>query len=139
MYLLDSDIVAALRRPRPDPTVVAWLKGIPEAEVYISALTIGELEAGIELARERNEAEAERLTRWLDKLAASRNVLPMDHDAFWLWAKLRHRHPARGFEEAMIAATALLHDLTLVTGQPGDFEAFDVPLLNPFEDAPIEE
>lgn len=132
MYLLDTNVVAELRKPKPNGALLRWLRSIPEAELFLSAATIGELESGIEGLRERDEAKAESLTRWLDLLAATRNILPMDQDAFWLWAKLLHRKPQPASEDAMIAATALLHDLTVVTRNTRAFAAFDVPLLDPF-------
>ena len=136
MYLLDTPVVSELRRDNPHRGLVAWLNAIPEAELFVSAVTVGEIAAGIESIAERDEVKAQSLTRWLDQLAANQKVLPMDQDSFWLWAKLRHGRPGTTSEDAMIAATALLHNLTLVTGNSRAFEAFDVPLLNPFRSPP---
>ena len=131
MYLLDTSVVAELRRPSPDPTVVRWLQGVPETQLHLSTVTIGEIQAGIERLRERDQASAETLSRWLDQLAASSSILPMDYEAFRLWARLCHGKPDQRSEDAMIAATAMWHDLTVVTRDTAPFELFGVPYLNP--------
>lgn len=137
MYLLDTDIVAELRRPRPDPAVARWLEGVPESQLHLSTVTIGEIQGGIEQLRERDAGQAEALSRWLDLLAASSSILPMDYEAFRLWARLVHGKPGRGSEQAMIAATAMWHDLTVVTRDTEAFALYGVPVLNPL-DPPME-
>lgn len=132
MYLLDTNVVSELRKPKPHGAVLAWFEGIADEQLHLSAVTIGEIQAGIELTREQDEAKALELQVWLDAVAASYNVLPMDAPAFKAWARLMHRKSDTVYEDAMIAATAKIHGLTVVTRNVADFKAFGVPLLNPF-------
>ncbi len=133
MYLLDTNIVSELRRPRPHGAVVAWLKTIADADLHLSAVTLGEIQAGIELTREQDAAKASEIEAWVQLVAASCNVLPMDGEKFRMWARLMHRKSDALYEDAMIAATAIVHELTIVTRNVADFAHFDVQLLNPFE------
>ena len=132
MFLLDTNIVSELRRPRPDPHVVTWLKDVADTDLCLSAVTVGEIQAGIELTRAQDPAKAVELEVWVDQLAGSYNVLPMDAACFRAWAKLMHGQSDTLYEDAMIAATALTHNLTVVTRNVRDFARFDVPVLNPF-------
>jgi predicted nucleic acid-binding protein len=132
MYLLDTNVVAELRRPRPHGAVVAWLRAAADASLYLSAVTIGELQAGIEIAREQDAAKAAEIEAWLDRVAETYNVLAMDAPTFRHWARLMHRRSDQLIEDAMIAATALVHDLTVVTRNVRDFTALGVRTLNPF-------
>ncbi|MFC3229427.1 type II toxin-antitoxin system VapC family toxin [Marinibaculum pumilum] len=132
MYLLDTNIVSELRRPKPHGGVVAWIAGIPDTALHLSAVTIGEIQAGIERAREQDAAMAAEIDAWLDRVAGSWNVLPMDSRCFRLWARLMHGRSDSLLEDAMIAATAMVHDLTVVTRNVRDFEVFAVPVLDPF-------
>ncbi len=133
MYLLDTNVVSELRKPRPHGAVVAWLLATADADLHMSAVTLGEIQAGIELTREQDPAKASEIEAWADLVAASYNVLPMDAETFRAWARLMHRKSNTYYEDAMIAATAIVHDLTVVTRNVADFEQFDVRLLNPFE------
>lgn len=133
MYLLDTNIVSELRKPRPNPKVVAWIENIEDPDVHLSAVTIGEIQAGIEVTRTQNPAKAEELEVWAGQVANSYNVLAMDAACFRRWAKLMHRRSSTVYEDAMIAATALVHDLTVVTRNVRDFSRFEVAILNPFE------
>ena len=101
-------------------------------DLSISAVTIGEIQAGIELTREQDEPKAAELEQWLGLVAASFNALPMDAAAFRTWARLMHRASDTLYEDAMIAATAKVHQLTVVTRNVTDFKRFGVALLNPF-------
>lgn len=132
MYLLDTNVVSELRRARPHGAVLAWIANVDDARLHLSAVTIGEIQAGIELTRLQDRAKAERLSAWLDQLAATYNVLPMDASAFRAWAQLMHRKSDTVSEDAMIAATAQVHGLTVVTRNLADFRQFGVPLLDPF-------
>ena len=133
MYLLDTNVVSELRKPRPHGAVVAWIEGIPDADLYLCAVTLGEIQADIEITREQNALKAAELEAWAEQLAASYNVLPMDAAIFRLWAKLMHRQSDTIYEDAMIAACAQKHKLTVVTRNVGDFAHFQVPLFNPFK------
>ena len=95
-------------------------------------MTLGELQAGIERTRRQDPAKAAAIEAWVDQLAYSHRVLPMDVPAFREWAGLMEGRPDRLIEDAMIAATARVHGLTVVTRNVRDFRVFDVPVLNPF-------
>lgn len=133
MYLLNTNIVSELRKPRPHGGVVAWLEEVADEDLYLSAVTLGEIQAGIEITREQDSQKAAAIETWADQVALTYNVLTMDAATFRLWATLMHRQSDTVYEDAMIAATALRHKLTVVTRNVRDFERFDVPLLNPFE------
>ena len=132
MYLLDTNVVSELRKPKPHGAVLAWLQGVDDTLLHLSAVTIGEIQAGIELTREQDAAKAREIEAWLALVAASYNVLAMDAAAFRAWAQLMHRSSATVYEDAMIAATAKVHGLTVVTRNVADFKAFGVGLMNPF-------
>jgi predicted nucleic acid-binding protein len=133
MYLLDTNVVSELRKPRPHGAVVAWLQSAADADLHLSAVTLGEIQAGIELTREQDAAKAAEIEAWADLVAASYNVLPMDAETFRAWARLMHGKSDTYYEDAMIAATAIVHKLTVVTRNVADFAQFDVRLVNPFE------
>ena len=132
MYLLDTNVVSELRRVRPHGAVLAWLQSVADADLHVSAVTIGELQAGVEVTREQDSAKAAEIEGWLDQVAATYNVLPMDAQTFRRWARLRHRKPDKLLEDAMIAATAEIHNLTVVTRNVRDFAALGVRTFNPF-------
>jgi hypothetical protein len=133
MYLLDTNVVSELRKPRPHGAVLAWLKAADENDLHLSAVTLGEIQAGIELTREQDADKAAEIEQWLELVAASYNVLPMDAKAFRAWARLMHRRSDTLYEDAMIAATAAVHHLTVVTRNVADFAGFGVEVVNPFE------
>jgi toxin FitB len=133
MYLLDTNVVSELRKPKPHGAVIAWLQGRDDTQLHLSAVTIGEIQAGIELTREQDPAKARDIEAWLALVASSYNVIPMDAAAFRAWAQLMHRKSDTLYEDAMIAATATVHGLTVVTRNVADFKGFGVPLVNPFK------
>lgn len=132
MYLLDTNVVSELRRRKPHGAVLAWLESISDADLHLSAVTIGEIQAGIEWTRQQDITKAEELERWLARVADTYNVLPMDAAAFRAWAQLMHRKSNTLYEDAMIAATAQVHGLTVVTRNVSDFKSLGVPTFNPF-------
>ena len=131
-YLLDTNVVSELRKPKPHGAVVQWIQDIPDIDLHISAVTIGEIQAGIELTREQDEPKAAELEQWLELVSDSFNVVPMDALAFRVWARLMHKTSDTLYEDAMIAATAKVHKLTVVTRNVTDFKTFGVSVLNPF-------
>lgn len=136
MYLLDTNVISELRRPKPHAAVLAWIEAADDKNLHLSAVTIGEIQAGIELTREQDVEKARQIEQWLDLVAGTYNVLPMDAAVFRAWAKLMHKTSDTLYEDAMIAATAKVHGLTVVTRNVADFRSFGVKLLNPFASSP---
>ncbi len=132
MYLLDTNVVSELRRPRPHGAVLAWLQTVDDRDLHLSAVTLGEIQAGIEITREQDPEKAAEIEAWANEVAALWNVLPMDAAAFRTWAKLMHRRSDTLIEDAMIAATARMHGLQIVTRNVTDFKEFGVEVLNPY-------
>jgi predicted nucleic acid-binding protein len=133
MYLLDTNIISELRRPKPHGAVLEWYKNIADEDLYVSAVSIGEIQAGIELTREQDKKKAELLELWLQDIANAHNILPMTGATFILWEKLMHTQANTVREDAMIAATAIEKKLTVVTRNTKDFRRFKITLLNPFD------
>ena len=133
--MLDTNVVSEFRKPKPHGAVLQWIHDIADADLHISAVTIGEIQAGIELTREQDESKATELEQWLELVSGSFNVVPMDALAFRAWARLMHRTSDTLYEDAMIAATAKVHKLTVVTRNVTDFKSFGVSVLNPFTSA----
>lgn len=133
MFLIDTNVVSELRKFRPNRSVVAWLEGVADNELNISVVTLAEIQAGIEITREQDPAKSAEIELWLDQVSSTYNVLPMDASIFRLWARIMHRQSDTVYEDAMIAATAIVHKLTVVTRNVRDFERFHVAIFNPFE------
>jgi predicted nucleic acid-binding protein len=131
--LLDTNVVSELRKPKPHGAVLAWFRGVEDAQLFLSAVTLGEIQSGIEITRQQDPDKAQAIEHWLNQLAAAYNVLPMDAAAFRVWAKFMHHQSNTVYEDAMIAATARVNKLTVVTRNMADFKRFDVALLNPFQ------
>jgi len=132
MYLLDTNIVSELRKHRPHKGVLAWIQDIPEESLFLSAVSIGEIQAGIEITRDQDEKKAEEIEEWLDRVAQSYSVVAVDASIFRRWAQLMHRRTDHHIEDGLIAATALVRGLTVVTRNVRDFAPFAVSLINPF-------
>jgi len=132
VFLLDTNIVSELRKRKPHQGVVAWIEAAPEESLFVSAVTVGEIQAGIEITRQQDANKAKEIEVWLDTVAHSFGVLAVDAAIFRRWAQLMHRRADHHLEDALIAATALVRGLTVVTRNVDDFEPFGVALINPF-------
>lgn len=133
MFLLDTNVVSELRRTKPHGAVVAWIAAQQDRDLYVSAVTIGELQAGVEITRDQDPDKAQAIEAWLDRVAEAYNVLPLDAAVFRAWAKLMHGRTNDLLEDAMIAATAQVHGLVVVTRNVRDFRVLGSKTLNPFQ------
>ncbi len=131
-YLIDTNVISELRKNRPHGAVVAWFEAVPRERIFVSAITIKELQSGIEITRRQDAERAAQLDRWLDALADQAQIVPIDAACAREHARLMHGRSDDLFEDAMIAATARVHSLIVVTRNERDFRLFDVPVLNPF-------
>ena len=132
-WLIDTNVLSEIRKgPRGDPGVVRWATGRDD-EAWLSVLTVGEIRRGIELKRRRDEIAAHHLDLWLEGLVTSfaSRILPVDQRVAEVWARLNVPDP-RPVVDGLIAATAAVHGLTLVTRNAKDFEGTGVELFNPF-------
>jgi toxin FitB len=132
VYLLDTNVISELRRTRPHGAVMTWLRVVEARNLYLSAVSLGEIQSGIEITREQDPVKAAEIEIWADGISGSWNVLPVDTAAFRVWAKLMHRQSDTLIGDAMIAATALVHGLKVVTRNVKDFAGFGVELVNPY-------
>ena len=134
MYLLDTEVVSELRENQPHPGALAWLSGVAPDRLYLSAVTVGEIQTGIEFTRAKDASGAAELEAWLGKLMDTHGVLPMDSAVFRVWGRLLYRRWDLRMTDAMIAATAVVHRLIVVTRNTGDFDLLGVQTINPFEE-----
>ncbi len=132
-YLLDTNVVSELRKPRPHGALLAWIEGQEDERLFLSAVTLGELQAGIERTRHQDPAKAKEIESWVDQLAASYQILPMDTPCFREWGRIMDRKADELMEDAMIAATARVHRLIVATRNERDFKQLDVQTFNPFK------
>ena len=133
MYLLDTGVVSELRRPEPHPSLVRWITETPSDQLFLSAATLGEIQAGIENVRDWDPGSATRLEVWLEAVIESGAVLPMDAECFREYARIQHRRPRGVSSVAMIAATARVHQFTVVTRSLQDYRRLGVICVNPVE------
>lgn len=139
MYLIDTNIISEARKGKAaNAGVVAFFKRCLEQEqrVYLSVVTLGELRRGVDLIRHRGDTlQADRLEAWLQTVVEGYRdfILPFDLDTAQVWGRLRVPSPENALDK-QIAATALIHDLTLVTRNIADVERTGARLLNPFTD-----
>jgi hypothetical protein len=133
VYLLDTNVISELRRTRPHGAVVAWLESVANEDLHLSAVTLGELQAGVEVTRQQDPAKATEIEAWIDDVAHTWNILSLDARTFRTWAKLMHRRSDDLLVDALIAATAIVHHLVIVTRNVRDFASLGIETLNPFE------
>jgi predicted nucleic acid-binding protein len=136
MFLLDTNVVSELRKgERANARVLTWLEPLDGRDLFLSVLVAGELRQGVERLRLRDAVQAETLDRWLRRLVedyASR-LLPVDERVAELWGRLNVPDPMPAVD-GLLAATAIVHDLTLVTRNVKHVERSGARLLNPFEE-----
>lgn len=139
LFLLDTNVVSELRKAgdgRADAHVVAWLASVSAESLYLSAISVLELELGVLRMERRDAAQGARLRAWMDQRVLPEfrdRILPVDATVALRCAALHVPDP-RPERDAVIAATALVHGMTVVTRNVSDFEASGVPLLNPWAD-----
>lgn len=133
MYLLDTNVLSAVRRPDRAPQVRAWLSTKADTDLFLSVITLGEIQRGIRQQQTVNQDFAQDLQIWLDRtmLIFADRLLPFDAEDARIWGQLSADigHPGA---DLMIAATALRHGATVVTGNVADFSPTGVQLENPF-------
>ncbi|BCB86807.1 type II toxin-antitoxin system VapC family toxin [Phytohabitans suffuscus] len=135
-FLLDTNVVSELRKARPDPNVLAWHARNANADVFISVLVVGEIRRGIEGIRNRDPRQADALDAWLTGLVATYRdrVLPVTAEVSDEWGRLAIAQPPPVID-GLMAATARVHQLTLVTRNVADVARTGVRVVNPFEPA----
>ena len=137
MIVLDTCVISEALRPEPDQKVMAWIEGLPEEQVYLPALVLGELEKGVELLPEGSKRAALRL--WLEQLRRrfSGRILSFDEETAVRWGDVSARCQSFGRRlpvvGGMLAATALQHAALLATRNVADFRETGVTLINPWE------
>ena len=138
-WLLDTNVISELRRPRPKPSVVAFITAQPLDRLYLSTVTLAEVRFGIELVADAGRRA--ELSDWLNLTVRpmfEQRVLPISEDVMLKWRLLVEEGRRRGHTysqpDLIIAATALHHGLTVVSRDTADYSQANVPLLNPWDD-----
>lgn len=135
MYLIDTNVISEIRKGRRcDPRVAAWYQRVRDDELFLSVLLLGEIRQGIKRVRTRDPRRAQALEKWLDRLveAFAERIVPVDARVAQIWGRLSAR-ASLPVVDALLAATAEAHDLTLVTRNIKDVERSGVRCLNPFD------
>ena len=137
-FLLDTNVISEVVRPRPDPLVLEWLEAADESLLYLSVLTLGEIRKGLALLPQGKRRT--QLETWLEvelRARFSERILPIDAGVSERWGLLTAEATRRGKTlaaiDALLAATAFHFDLTIVSRNVNDFAPTSVPLLNPWE------
>lgn len=134
MFILDTNVLSAIRRPERSANVVQWLGRQPEADLYLSVITLGEIERGIAMQERADPAFARDLRDWLTRTYTlfSDRLLPFGAAEAQVWGRLSARIGHSG-ADLLIAATALVHDATVVTRNVSDFSPTGCKIINPFD------
>jgi predicted nucleic acid-binding protein len=137
MYLVDTDVFSELRRSKRNRNIVAWFGDVNAADLFLSVVTIGEIELGISRQQHLNPVFAQQLADWLDLTLRvyGERILPLTVGIARRWGRLTAQ-PGNKQLDLAIAATALEHGLTVVTRNVSVFEPTGVPILNPFDPRP---
>ena len=136
-YLIDTNVISEVRKgARADTNVAAWYGAIPDESLYLSVLVVGEIRRGVERKRPADPAQASALEKWLDAVNGrfAERILPVDGPVAEAWGRMAARRPLSVID-GLMAATAKVHGLTLVTRNIADVRGLDVPVFNPFEPA----
>lgn len=135
MYLLDTNVVSEARRGNIE--AIAWLRSVDPSTLYLSVITLGEVMRGIALKRKSDHRAAAHLEEWLRKLRHdhSGRILPITDQIAVEWGRIAAQRP-RGDADGLIAATAIVHDLIVVTRNIGDFDDTGVSVINPWDHQP---
>ena len=140
-FLLDTNVVSELRKgDRCDPNVSAWYAGVKETDIFLSVLVLGEVRRGIERIRSRDPQQTIVLERWLDEvvLRFAGRILPIDEMTAEAWGRTYYVRNTP-VVDGLLAAAAILHDLTLVTRNGSDVRGLGARVLNPFSDPRVED
>jgi predicted nucleic acid-binding protein len=132
-YLLDTNVVSELRKTRPHGGVLAWRRSVQIHHLAIPAIVLAEAQAGVELTRKQNPQKAVELEAWIDQVQSRYTIMPADGAIFREWARLMNGRSTDLSADAMIAATARVLQLTVVTRNVRHFKQFHVEVFNPFE------
>lgn len=138
MFLIDTNIISEVRKAeRCDPNVATWYTGVNDDDLYLSVLVTGEIRKGIELSRSREPQKSESLHRWLQLLEQDfgERILPVNLAVANEWGRLSALRKVPVID-GLLAATARVFDLVLVTRNINDVTGLDVKILNPFEFSP---
>jgi predicted nucleic acid-binding protein len=135
-FLLDTNVVSELRKRKPDPNVEAWYESVAGSQLFLSVLTVGEIRMGVEQVRRKDPARAEIIESWLTRLqtAYGDHIVDVDADIADAWARLSVPD-ALPVIDGLLAATAAVHNWTLVTRNTADVERSGIRVLNPFRPA----
>jgi predicted nucleic acid-binding protein len=132
-YLLDTNVLSELRKPRPHPAVAGWYEGVSDEELFVSVLVVGEIQQGVTRLRKKDPRQAAVYEAWLRRLRKefADRILAVSQDIALEWGRLSAGDPLP-VVDGLIAATARVHGLTVVTRNAEDFEPTGVGVLNPF-------
>jgi predicted nucleic acid-binding protein len=135
-YLLDTNVVSEIRKKKPDRNVARWFESVGRNDLFLSVLVLGEVRQGIERLRRRDPARAASYERWIEELATAYGdrILAIDAAVAQAWGPLNVPDPLP-VVDVLMAATAIVHSLTLVTRNVADVARTRVQMLNPFEPA----
>ncbi|MCJ8007291.1 type II toxin-antitoxin system VapC family toxin [Lederbergia wuyishanensis] len=138
-YLLDTNVISELVKKDPHPGVLHWIDDCDETSLYLSVITFGELQKGI--SKLSDTSRAERLQKWVDQDLANRfkeRILPIDLDVVFTWGRVHGISEKSGTKlpvvDSLIAATAITHNLTVVTRNVNDIERCRAPVFNPWDE-----
>jgi toxin FitB len=135
-FLVDTNVVSELRRGRnAAPSVVAWFAGVPAEQIFTSVVVLGEVRRGIELLTRRDKDQAQMLEQWYASMRRQlgTRVLPVDEPTMMMWSRISVPDPLPAYD-GLIAATALIHDMTVATRNTSDFRRVGVTAVDPWSE-----